>query len=227
MQANNLIDIQFKGQQFTWSNNWPNGGLIKIRLDRSVVNASWIECWPASSIFHSPMIGSDHFPLVIDIDPPSVKGPKPFKFEPSWIEAPECGEVISEAWSNQMGDNFAQQQWTTNLYQCSKALRHWSKKFSNNRRRIDCNIEKLQVIQSSSDPEARKLASSLTEELASLWDKEEKYWAQRSRIKWLKTGDSNSRFFHLTTIHRRQRNKVLKSRINFSLPTPTLGQSSC
>lgn len=30
----------------------------------------------------------------------------------------------------------------------------------------------------------------------------------------MKTGDSNFRFFHLTTIHRRQRNKVLKLKKN-------------
>lgn len=38
MDSNDLIDMQFKGQKFTWSNNWQNGGLIKIRLDRGVVN---------------------------------------------------------------------------------------------------------------------------------------------------------------------------------------------
>lgn len=43
-----------------------------------------------------------------------------------------------------------------------------------------------------------------------MWVREEKYWAQRSRVKWLTCGDRNSKLFHMTAIQRRQRNKVVK-----------------
>ncbi|XP_050374562.1 uncharacterized protein LOC126792117 [Argentina anserina] len=46
--------------------------------------------------------------------------------------------------------------------------------------------------------------------LNDLWIKDEKFWHQRSRVKWLTTGDSNSRFFHLTTLQCRQRNRILR-----------------
>ena len=35
---------------------------------------------------------------------------------------------------------------------------------------------------------------------------------QRSRINWLKEGDRNSKFFHITTLQRRQHNRLLKLR---------------
>ncbi|KAJ1399226.1 Zinc finger, CCHC-type [Sesbania bispinosa] len=38
------------------------------------------------------------------------------------------------------------------------------------------------------------------------------YWAQRSRIKWLHHGDRNSKFFHASTIQRRDRNKLFRLR---------------
>ncbi|GJZ52531.1 hypothetical protein Tco_0607046 [Tanacetum coccineum] len=44
--------------------------------------------------------------------------------------------------------------------------------------------------------------------LEETWLCEEMFWHQRSRVNWIKYGDKNSRFFHLSTIHRSQRNKI-------------------
>ncbi|XP_028765313.1 uncharacterized protein LOC114723286 [Neltuma alba] len=44
------------------------------------------------------------------------------------------------------------------------------------------------------------------------WDREEKFWWQRSRVNWLQSGDRNTKFFHTSTLQRRARNKVVKLR---------------
>ena len=44
--------------------------------------------------------------------------------------------------------------------------------------------------------------------LEETWRKEEMFWHQRSRVKWINFGDQNTRFFHLSTIHRSQRNII-------------------
>ncbi|KAJ1414056.1 Endonuclease/exonuclease/phosphatase superfamily [Sesbania bispinosa] len=36
------------------------------------------------------------------------------------------------------------------------------------------------------------------------------YWAQSSRLKWLQYGEKNSKFFHASTIQRRDRNKLFR-----------------
>lgn len=41
-----------------------------------------------------------------------------------------------------------------------------------------------------------------------LWARDEAYWHQRSRVRWLNSCDKNNKFFHLSTIQRRQRNKI-------------------
>ncbi|XP_057453159.1 uncharacterized protein LOC130745025 [Lotus japonicus] len=41
-----------------------------------------------------------------------------------------------------------------------------------------------------------------------MWKQEEQYWGQRSRLKWIQFGDKNPKFFHATTVQRRDRNRL-------------------
>lgn len=52
----------------------------------------------------------------------------------------------------------------------------------------------------------------LKSKLHALWKNEEIYWKQRSRVRWLREGDRNSKFFHQTTLDRRMRNKIVQIR---------------
>ncbi|KAH0974908.1 hypothetical protein GBA52_016807 [Prunus armeniaca] len=47
-------------------------------------------------------------------------------------------------------------------------------------------------------------------ELNETWGQEESFWKQRLRIQWSKEGDSNTVFFHHSTLQRRRRNRVSK-----------------
>jgi len=52
------------------------------------------------------------------------------------------------------------------------------------------------------------LITHLQEQIHNLWLQEEQYWTMRSRINWLRWGDKNTKFYHATTIQRRQHNKI-------------------
>lgn len=73
--------------------------------------------------------------------------------------------------------------------------------------------QRIQTIQSShaTEEEWQEL-KELQLRVKVLWKQEEVYWNQRSRIKWLKWGDNNSRFFHASTLQRRDFNRILKIR---------------
>lgn len=63
-------------------------------------------------------------------------------------------------------------------------------------------------IQSTKDYDY-EFGREVKEQIKNLWKREEMYWRQRSRIKWLNQRDRNMKFFHVTTIDRRRRNMVL------------------
>ena len=86
----------------------------------------------------------------------------------------------------------------------------WSRRvFPNNRKKIGAIMEKIAEIQ---DKEVTVQGCNEVEEmmrkLDSIWKREEKYWMQRSRVKWLENGDKNTKFFHQATIQRRRKNKI-------------------
>ncbi|XP_008221396.1 PREDICTED: uncharacterized protein LOC103321374 [Prunus mume] len=59
-----------------------------------------------------------------------------------------------------------------------------------------------------------QLEESLSTEYNIILNQEALFWQQKSRVKWLQEGDRNTKFFHLSTIVRRRRNKIEKLKNN-------------
>ncbi|KAF7146928.1 hypothetical protein RHSIM_Rhsim03G0116600 [Rhododendron simsii] len=98
---------------------------------------------------------------------------------------------------------------------CKEKLKVWHKQnFGDFRLQIATLKDRLAHLQeqqvSFSNSDCMVEEKIIKSKLEDLWQKDAMYWHQRSRIKWLQMGDKNSRFFHLSTIHRRQRNQVVK-----------------
>ncbi|XP_019223633.1 PREDICTED: uncharacterized protein LOC109205377 [Nicotiana attenuata] len=81
-----LTDLGYYGPRYTWSNGRGPCSIVWKRLDRGLVNDNWLATFSATTISHLDSTGSDHSPLLMDMNvrPDSTK--KYFKFLNCWTE---------------------------------------------------------------------------------------------------------------------------------------------
>lgn len=210
-----LFDLGAKGLQFTWTNRRQDDAFIRERLDRAICNGAWRELCPTAQVCNLKPLGSDHSPLLIQLEYVGFVGKREFKFEPMWIDHAEYNELIIREWGGRLNQEEGENPWLIGkLVRLRSVLIDWSKKvFPNNKVEIQ---RLLNVLKECYEGERGELDRSRVEEVERdinlLWEREEKYWFQRSRVSWLKWGDENSSFFHKTTIQRRARNKIVRVR---------------
>ncbi|KAF7154187.1 hypothetical protein RHSIM_Rhsim01G0110800 [Rhododendron simsii] len=209
-----LTDLECKGPRFTWRNNRNASDFIMERIDIAFANARWREIFDTALVMVEVAVGSDHNPLILNTDFSLNKVKKPFKFESFWTTDEACKQIIDDMWAQNVAgsDMF---RLCKKLRGCKDKLKEWHKKnFEDLRLQIAVLKDHLEDIQKKSEvgfsPERYIEEKVVITKLADLWQKESMFWHQRSRVNWLRMGDRNTRFFHLTTIQRRQRNQIAK-----------------
>ncbi|KAG5535782.1 hypothetical protein RHGRI_023523 [Rhododendron griersonianum] len=91
-----MDDMPFKGLWFTWSNKRGGGGDIKSKLDRVLINASWLDVFPESeTTFLAPGI-SDHSFILVSVLP-GISRKTPFKFFSFWMKHAEFKEELQKS----------------------------------------------------------------------------------------------------------------------------------
>ncbi|KAK4268822.1 hypothetical protein QN277_022056 [Acacia crassicarpa] len=207
-----LEDLGFSGPTFTWCNNRDSPDTISERIDRALGNMQLREDFPTLQVFNiDPARSSDHHLLFVQCQFEKYKRRRPFRFEAVWASHDHYLEVIKDSWQTfSEQDMSCLESFLCNLKNGERNLTSWGKeKFPNNVRRID--FLKARMAELALQDRTTSISNGMLEmkgELDRLLELEEQYWWQRSRINWLATGDKNSRFFHVSTIKRRQRNRI-------------------
>lgn len=83
------MDLVFKGNAFTWSNNQMHKANIRERIDRVMATVDWQPMFPYAQVFHEVGLGFDHCPLILDLNVLLKKIPRLFKLESMWATHPQ------------------------------------------------------------------------------------------------------------------------------------------
>ncbi|XP_065620945.1 uncharacterized protein LOC136063877 [Quercus suber] len=177
------IDLGYSGNKFTWAKGRWGSAAIKERLDKGLASISWRLVFTKASVQHLGALNADHLPILLDTNLDDCFSCHPFRFEAAWIQDERCQEVIEQAWNTEM--------WVSQLSRLCKK-----------------QATTREALRNPSSEENNRLETGLQNELNEWLYRSEVLWRQKSRELWLKEGDRNSRFFHLSTIVRRRRNTI-------------------
>ncbi|OIT19367.1 hypothetical protein A4A49_42072, partial [Nicotiana attenuata] len=100
-----LTDLGYYGPRCTWSNGRGPCSIVWKRLDRGLVNDSWLASNPATTITHLASVGSDHSPLLMELNVRTNNSIKYFKFLNCWTENDSFLPLVQEVWNIQVSGN--------------------------------------------------------------------------------------------------------------------------
>jgi hypothetical protein len=213
LQILELEDQRYSGCLFTWSNKQSADSIISTKIDRVMVNESWIKTFSWSNAhFLNPGV-SDHSPAVVYLTPSPKPKMKPFKFFNFLADHPQFLQTIQGVWrrvilGNQMFCVFEK----FKLLQAEfKKLNN--KDYSDISTRVLSVQKQLESVQNDlgidpSDLVKQARERDLSKEFLTLARAEESFARQKSRIQWLKLGDQCSSCFFKSVSNSRNRNRI-------------------
>ncbi|XP_043710215.1 uncharacterized protein LOC122659132 [Telopea speciosissima] len=209
-----LVDGGYQGNAFTWSNNQEGGGKILARLDRFFLNDTWVNSFAYSSVKHLSRECSDHALILLDFKTQASGIISSFKFQQMWLSHPDFMECVRLCWGKQVQGTPLQILYLK-LKSLQSRLRAWNKVvFGNihqNARAAEDSVCKVEIEpeQNPTEETRRNLLES-KKVLQEVLLQEEIFWRQKSRVQWLKEGESNTKFFHTMVNFRRGIGRVDK-----------------
>ncbi|CAA0833295.1 Unknown protein, partial [Striga hermonthica] len=210
INAIEMEDIKMEGYQFTWCNNRGADNVVEEKLDRAFGSIEWMQNFPNAKTLNLVTSSSDHSLLLLDPGIKKDRRARRFQFDARWIGQAGLNEVVTQAWKIPVsGTPFFQLK--EKIKQTSVPLLRWSSQFqTQNQHQIATLTKKLEDLREDNSSAKWDEWSTTRTDLDKAHHYEAMYWQQTSRLHWLKHGDSNSKFFHAYTLHRRRMNAITR-----------------
>ncbi|XP_009145336.1 uncharacterized protein LOC103869048 [Brassica rapa] len=207
-----LEDVELRGVFYTWTNNRPEDPIIR-KLDRAMGNEAWREVFSDVVAQFEAQGESDHAPCVVDLRADPEVRKVSFKYFSFLASHPKFQEEILAAWQKEIAVGSELFSLGQRLKEVKKACRSLNRLgFGNIQQKTRLAMEELQEIQS-------EMLVSPTESLFRREFVARKTWKfldsalqifyrTKSRIRWLKEGDANTKFFYKAVIAHQARNAI-------------------
>ncbi|KAI3682958.1 hypothetical protein L1987_83365 [Smallanthus sonchifolius] len=211
-----VSDVNSMGFHYTWTQKPKKGIGILKKIDRIMANLPFMDAFPSSCAIFHPYRVSDHSPCVLKLPSIATSKPKPFKFPNFLAYKKEFSDLVKEEWGKNVNG--------VHMFKVVKKLRTLKHpirslfvKQGNLHNRVKSLRNELDTIQNAvdvnpTDADMRILESDLLAKYQEAMLDEERFLKQKSKVHWLKVGDSNSSFFHnsLKTRNHRSRIDIIK-----------------
>ncbi|XP_027169490.1 uncharacterized protein LOC113769223 [Coffea eugenioides] len=212
MEGAELTDLGFSGSQFTWCNNRWGRAMVWKCLDRVLVNQDWLSLGVNTTVAHLNRVASDHSPLLLSCSLAMGGAPKSFRFLDVWRSHADFHNVVRQAWKEEC-DGRPIRVLLAKLKAVKQALRTWNKEtFCNIFDRVKEDEATVLALERSleecpsGEGEFQLLRAQGALKMSLL--REAAYWRQKARLRWLREGDANSKFFHAQVKQRRARSFI-------------------
>ncbi|KAJ9560947.1 hypothetical protein OSB04_006107 [Centaurea solstitialis] len=210
IRRNNLIDIRMGDTKFT---RVSDDGLKLSKLDRFLTSMTFEAEWKTLMVNTLERKWSDHFPIIL-LDKKSDFGPIPFKFFNAWLLDDGIDERIKRGWSCEARSTTPDAIFKDKLKAVKAELKDWRKLFKGSLEK-DVLEAKLEV----KKREAKSETATLSDRDRQKWIEARTKWleleersllmaSQKEKIKWIKDGDENSKFFHTACKSRQRKNSL-------------------
>ncbi|GKC39565.1 RNA-directed DNA polymerase, eukaryota, reverse transcriptase zinc-binding domain protein [Tanacetum coccineum] len=207
-----VMDVVRMGLQFTW-NQKPKGndGILK-KINHIMTNLEFNDTFIGAHAIFMPYRVSDHAPAILKIPLITKMEQRPFKFTYLLVHNDSFKSVVQEGWSMQVS-GFFMFQVVRRLKLLKKHLRKLLFMHGNlheNVKKLRFELEQVQIALVA-DPfncELRTEEAAYVHAFNDALLMEEQFLKQKSKIKWLKLGDSNNAYFHKAV-----KNSISRSRI--------------
>ncbi|KAG2321578.1 hypothetical protein Bca52824_014791 [Brassica carinata] len=202
IQDAELFESQSNGLPHSWLNNQDASPVAK-KIDHALINQHWAERFPDAYCEFLEPGQSDHAPCLFRMPSFNRRIIKPFKFFHHTIDHPEFLETVRTAWNCMAIQGSLQ-------FKIARSLN--TRHYSGISLRVKDQAAKVTLIR-------RQLLTSPVTETAAFehrerakWQMlakaEEKFYRQKSRVRWHGLGDRDTTFYHNTVVHRANRNHI-------------------
>jgi exonuclease III len=211
----NLIDLETSNGTHTWTNRRTGSHQVACKLDRFLLSEPLLLDGTAmeSTILNYP--GSDHWPIQLWADVSATPGNRPFRFEQFWLDHPDFKKNIQDWWRQaEIHHGSKMYRFQQKLKNLKQTLKHWNRHTFGNifdsQKQLTQQMSDLQhqIREQGLTEELKAQELELAQQIAERKRQEELLWKQKSRVRWLKEGERNTKFFHRTVIQRRHTNRI-------------------